>query len=225
MRQIIFLFFFICFFKSNSQVFTYSGGMTSMADVPGGTMLWNVTFHNPSSSPINIQFERYQKYNPPYWFSCFCYIQCNPPTLDTITISIQPFSNTMLTVLFKTDSVNPGTATSSIRIYESGFANNADTVHLNATTASIATGITETKLSTTTVSFPNPVHDFITFCPSLNEAYSLSILDISGKIITEILALNDRKYLLNMQNYSPGEYFGKIKYTSGKTETIKIIKN
>lgn len=225
MKQIILFFLLATTLKSNSQVFTYSANSATMTNVPGGTMNWNVTFSNHSASPISIQFERYQKYNPPYWYSCFCYINCNPPTLDTITINLAASSSSILSVLFKTDSVNPGTATSSIRIYQSGFANSADTVHLNASTAAAAIHINEPKLFNSFSSYPNPLIDEIIISQALNESYSICVMDINGKIIQQVSNLDNKKYSLSLESYPSGTYFIKLVYQSGKTETKKIIKN
>jgi hypothetical protein len=208
----------------NAQVFTYVADPQHVSGQPGDTFLWNITFSNPSSSSVTVRFDRYQKFNPPYWYSCFCYIQCNPPTLDYMNIDIDPNSSKMMTVLFKTDSVNPGQATASIRFFEIGFASNADTVHLTATTNLMSTGLNTNSLANT-LSYPNPTKDNFTFISSESASYELMLSDINGKIVYQQKDINDKKHILKLDDKPQGQYFLKAIYSSGRTETKKIIKN
>ena len=225
MKKLILLFLLISGLASKSQVYTYTATATHTNDVPGGTMYYHISFYNPSTSSITIQFNRYTKYNPPYWYSCFCFIQCNPPSLDYVTIDVPPMSwGPTMSVLFKTDSVNPGQATASIKINQVGFAANADTIHLTATTSLMSTNIKANSFSNS-LSFPNPANSEFTFIASENTSYQLIVSDINGKIIFQQKDILDNKYKLQLEDKPQGEYFLKAIYSSGKTETKKIIKN
>jgi hypothetical protein len=210
-------------FHGKAQVFTYSASFTNMAGVPGDTFNWNLTLSNPTASSVTVYLDRYQKSSPPYWRQCFCYIQCNPPSLDHLSINLAPGASSIVTLLFKTDSVNPGIATAGLKFYQSGFSNNADTMQVSATTQ-LATGIFGFGSFNSSVSYPNPVLDNLIFCPSFNESYILTVQNINGKIINYFFGLNDEKYAINFESYSAGQYFLKATYNSGKTETKKIIK-
>jgi len=211
-------------FRINAQVYTFSDTQANMFGSPGDAFNWNLTLSNPGASPITIYLERYQKTSPPYWQQCFCFIQCNPPSLDNLTINLAPGSSTIVSLLFKTDSVNPGMANASIRFYESAFPNNGDTVLVSAVT-SVPTGVNVFTSPELFAGYPNPFRDKFTFIPSSGENYSLIITDIKGKIVSEYFNLSDKKYILSLENYPNGLYFIKAVYSSGRSETKKIIKN
>ena len=207
-----------------SQVFTYTASPTNTTDVPGSSLYFHIGFYNPTSSSITIQFNRYTKYNPPFWYSCFCFIQCNPPALDYVNIDVPPFSwGPQMSILFKNDSINPGQATASIKFNQVGFANNADTLHLTATTI-LATGL-KTNSNANLFSFPNPTKGEFTFITSESSVYQLLVTDISGKIIYQQKDITDKKHIIQLEDEPQGEYFLKAIYSTGKIETKKIIKN
>ena len=223
MKKFVPLFLLFLSFGLKGQVYTYSMNQTSMNGQPGDGFYWNITFSNPSSSSITVGFDRYLKNNPPYWYSCFCYIQCNPPSLDYVDIELAPNSSSLLAVFFKTDSVNPGQASASIRFYELGFASDADTVHLLATTMGPVSikSIANEGLH----SFPNPTGGEFTFIALEGLPYELMITDVVGKIIYHRKGITDKSHTIQLGDQPKGEYFLKVVYSSGKTENKKILKN
>ncbi|MBK7817350.1 MAG: T9SS type A sorting domain-containing protein [Sphingobacteriaceae bacterium] len=224
MKKLLLFVLLSSFFKFNAQVYTYTATPTYTSDVPGSTLYYHIGFYNPTSSSITIQFERYTKYEPPYWYSCFCFIQCHPPSLDYVDIEVPPFSwGPQMSILFKNDSVNPGQATASIKINQVGFANNADTIHLTAATI-LSTGIKATTV-TNNLSFPNPTLGEFTFVASENKPYHLIINDINGKCIYQQKDIVYRKHQIQLEDKPQGTYFLQAIYNSGKIETKKIIKN
>ena len=78
------------------------------------------------------------------------------------------------------------------------------------------------EITKNTVSiFPNPVRDILNI-KSDKEIESVSVFDISGqKIISDAKA---NKQQLNVSRLTSGTYLLNIKYQTGETETIKIIK-
>ena len=106
-----------------------------MKGVPGDLFAATITFSNSGASPIEVFIDRYKNDIPAYWGVCYCYIQCHNIHQDTLTIEVQPFSSTNVTLQFKTDSVNPGVANDSFKIYQIGFAGISQTLNLTATTA------------------------------------------------------------------------------------------
>ena len=128
-----------------------------------------------------------------------------------------------MTVLFKTDSVNPGQATASIRFNQAGFQNNADTVHLTATT-SLPTGIDTPKNEELLIIYPNPTQGELFFTPMLNNPYSLTIIGSNGSVIMQIPEASIEGRVVNFENYPSGEYFLRLDYESGSTEVKKIVK-
>lgn len=225
LKKSVFLVLLASAINLNAQVFTYTASSTNMIGPPGSTFYYHISFYNPTASFITVQFDRYTKFNPPYWYSCFCFIQCNPPSLDYVDIEIPPFSwGPQMSILFKTDSVNPGQATASIRFNQAGFQNNADTVHLTATTQ-IATGLMKYDQGIESRTFPNPTSDRTTIIRSVKEPYSFILLDRNGKQIRSETFVDVEKYELMLQSFPQGEYFLVIQYSSGKTESKKIIKN
>lgn len=225
MKKFILIGFLLYLIPVKSQVFTYTASPTVTTDIPGGTMYYHIGFYNPTASSITVAFDRYAKFNPPYWYSCFCFIQCNPPALDYVNINIPPNSwGPQMSILFKTDSVNPGQATASIRFYQIGFQNNADTVHLTAIT-SLATGITHNTSVSSSLAYPNPTKEEFTFVASQIGTYEILLMDINGKVVLNNKNLTERKTVLKLEVLPAGEYFLKAIYGSGQTETKKIIKN
>jgi hypothetical protein len=216
------LFLCLCNCLLKGQVFTYHASSTLMMGTPGDVFYCNITFSNPSSTSVTVIFDRYQKNNPPYWYSCFCFVQCNPPSLDYLQFDLAANSSSVLGVMFKTDSINPGTATASIRIYEAGFAANADTIYLNAST--VATGLTNRSSMNSAVVFPNPAQNEFTFVPSSNTSYRLILSDQNGNILID-QKNSEKKQTLNLEQLPKGNYFLRTIYDSGKLETKKIIKN
>ena len=78
------------------------------------------------------------------------------------------------------------------------------------------------EITKNTVSiFPNPVRDILNI-KSDKEIESVSVFDISGqKIISDAKA---NKQQLNVSRLTSGTYLLNIKYQTGETETIKILK-
>ncbi|WP_157208471.1 S8 family serine peptidase [Mariniflexile maritimum] len=88
--------------------------------------------------------------------------------------------------------------------------------------------IEKTKVSdfvdTNFLLFPNPTNDVLNI---KNKEYlsTVSILDVTGKIIYFIKNINSKELQLNTSIFNSGMYFIKIKMQSGEVISKKIIKN
>jgi len=70
--------------------------------------------------------------------------------------------------------------------------------------------------------YPNPVTDFLIINAG-NEITSVTLLDLTGRIMTSNNKIDSQEYLLDMRSFDPGIYLVKVNMTRG-TVTCKIIK-
>ena len=200
-----------------------NGNKGAMKGVPGDLFTAIVTFSNSSASTINVFIDRYKNNIPAYWGVCYCYIQCHSRSQDTLTIEIQPHSTTIVALLFKTDSVNPGIAYDSFKIYQIGFQSNSQNLDLTASTMNDV-GILETKNSVSQLKmFPNPSSNEFTI--SIGEKISgIKMYDATGQLKLENRNISGNECKLEISSYPPGSYF--IEVYSEKNKYVKnFIKN
>ena len=224
----VLLLFVVSFFTLSSQAQSYSiskietnvnGNKGAMKGVPGDLFTALLTFSNSSASTINVFIDRYKNNIPAYWGVCYCYIQCHDRSQDTLTIEIQPNSTTIVSLLFKTDSVNPGVAYDSFKIHQIGFQSNPQNLDLTASTMS-EVGIRENKNMISTLQlFPNPSSNEVTISVD-EEIRSLKVYDVLGQLKSEIKNVNSADYKLAISNYPQGSYFVEV-----HSEKNKYIKN
>lgn len=207
-----------------SQVFTYNSTFKNMNGQPGDGFYFTITFQNPTASSLTVVFDRFEKNNPPFWYSCFCYVTCNPPSLDVLNIDLAANSSSVLSVFFKTDSVNPGTATAKIKIFQAGFEANADTIQISATTNGLSTALNEFSAGAASRFFPNPVTGELLVESAAGEGLVL-ICDVNGSpVLNQPLSPTPKSHM-DLSTLPAGIYFAEIRYASGKTEKHKLIKN
>jgi hypothetical protein len=167
--------------------------------------------------------DRYKNDHPPYWAICYCYIMCHSPAEDSILIEVQPFSTTDVTVQFKTDSVNPGTAYNSFNIYQTGFETNIQKLHMTASTIKNSVGISKNSLVNNFKVYPNPTNDILNFSNEGSPIKGIRITDAIGamKVSQEI---NDDINSIDLSGFPQGIYFLEI-VTNQQVYTIKIARN
>src|SRR5688572_15874070 len=185
MRSLFTLLILLATFASG-QTFSYkvstmvNGDEGPMNGVPGDLFNGNVTFSNTGASDIQIVMNRFKNDHPPYWAICYCYIQCHSPKDDSIMIDLPPFSSTLVTLQFKTDSVNPGVAYNSFYLYQPGFESQVQELHMTASTMGSDAGIAD-KRQERLFLFPNPALTQVHFSSSANEHYQ--IYDAMGNVV------------------------------------------
>jgi hypothetical protein len=191
----------------------------SMNGVPGDIFSATLTFSNTGAASINVFVDRYAKSIPPFWSSCYCYIQCADPSQDTLTLQIPAYSYVEVTLPFKNDSVNPGIATSSFKIFQVGYEVNADTIHLVASTLSNLVGIPGGEITEEALIFPNPAGDFLHINHPGSLPATVTVTDLSGKIV-EQRELNDSRLFLFTGSYPSGVYVVEIKNAETRIEKL-----
>lgn len=221
---------FLCGLTINAQNYSYiitdykNGSPSSMVGVPGDKFESKVTFSNTSSASIYIHIERTQKTVPLYWSLWYHYMQPKHPSQDTITLKLPPFSANVLALHFKTDSVNPGVANASFKMYQLGYKDDAETFNLTAST------IKPSNVEMRTVGpfrdveiFPNPANHFVTITATQQNITALTIYDALGreKFKSEKVAL---KQSVDISEYPAGVYFVKV-VLGNITCLQKVIKN
>lgn len=193
-----------------------NGNQGDLQGVPGDLFAATLTFSNSSNSKIGVFIDRYQKNLPTYWYSCFCYLSCNSPSRDTISIDVDPMSTRDITVQFKTDSVNPGLATSTFKIYQYGFQSNVQILHLDASTMPSSTvGIKELREKSNMSIYPNPTKKHVTISSQNEVISSIKVFNILGKLNFEFKQIDSKTIILNTENYSEGIYFLEIQTENG----------
>lgn len=232
MRSVfVFIFILGLFTSAKSQSYSINkiqsytnGDLGPMQGVPGDLFNTIVTFSNSSATTVSLSVKRFLNNKPPYWAICYCYIQCHSPSEDSILVTVQPFSTEIVSLQFKTDSVNPGIAHNSFEIYELGYQNKADTIYMTASTQPISTVGLKTQLADGVVKvYPNPViNDLNIF---LNEPINLvKIYNALGQVIREIKVAETSKFILDIIDYPKGIYFLEVN-SNGSKYVRNFIKN
>lgn len=193
--------------KFSAQSFSYRTSQKEMCGDPGEIFACTFSFTNTANSAINIFIDRYQKTMPAYWNSCYCYSVCHSPLRDTLTINIPAFSTDMVVVQFKTDSINPGVATSDFKLYQLGFQNNADSFKLEASSAcNLTMGLNDGLGNTNRLKlYPNPINDYLSI--SLDEMIKeIIIYNVIGELKEKIAIENLKEKTLDLSCFRKGVY-------------------
>jgi hypothetical protein len=181
-----------------------NGQQSEMAGVPGDLFAATITLSNTTSGTAHVFFDRYQKSIPPYWALCYCYFQCHSPADDTVTVVIEPYGTSTITLQFKTDSVNPGIATAGFRLKEVGTPAKADTIALTASTkAHIDVSLSEPDAPLRRLLFPNPASDRLKI--SVKEPGDVFIITTDGRIISQTSIAEPNPYI-DLRTLQSGYY-------------------
>jgi hypothetical protein len=212
MRIIVFLLFWSTLLSGQNYTFKIkdlvNGNEGPLKGVPGDLFNCNITFSNSSSSTIYVVMNRYKNQLPSYWALCYCYIQCHSPAEDSILVEIQAHSTTMVSLQFKTDSVNPGVANASFHLYQTGFESNVQNLDKTASTINDV-GIGRTALNHQLSLYPNPATDHVQL--KLPETISeIEVRDIQGKSIMVEGEYDGTMFKMNTVNYVPGLYVIRV---------------
>ncbi len=208
---------FICLIFSlgvNAQSFTFktklyaNGNLAPMKGVPGDLFMATLTFSNSSTNDISVFINRYQKSIPAYWRSCYCFTVCSDPSTDTIRITVPALNSIDITVQFKTDSVNPGLATSKFTIYQIGFPNNSKELDLSATTLQVV-GLNELTDSRNIHVFPNPSSSKL-IIQSDQTMKDITLRDANGRLVFCALGLTTPETQVDVSTYTKGIYFLEV---------------
>ncbi len=207
--------------SSNSQTFTFSLPPNIMSGNPGDIFNADVTFSNTSVSLVTLRVIRFQRGLPPYWYSCYCYIQCHSYLDDSIDVVLQPFSTQTVTLQFRTDSVNPGAALSKFKVYQTGFQNNADIFQLYVSTGGPLEIRSEQAEAKNILLFPNPASETIYFSLPTETIHKIKIYDCLGRL-TEKCELE--KNAIDVTRLEKGIYLMEV-YTEKNKFKKSFIKN
>ncbi len=209
-----------------AQSYTYkiqsyiNGNQGPMNGVPGDLITSTITFSNSSSASIQVFIDRYEKSIAPYWTLCYCYIQCHSPADDTVTVDVQPFSTTDVTLAFKTDSVNPGISTASFKIYQKGLPIVTDTVKMTASTSG-AVGLKEISPSSHYLVYPIPAANHLTI-QAEQVIEKITLKDLTGKIVYSN-SVQSETTTLDLTNINSGVYLLEI-LSKESTFIQKLVK-
>lgn len=204
------------------QALSYGKSTYDLTGQAGTMVTPQLEITNVSTGNIQVFVNRFYKNLPPNWTQCFCYLECQPPSLDSLKFNLAPGEIAYIGLGFNTDTI-PGTGYSRLTVEAVGTSQK-DTLNFSASTY-LYVGMEENSLTNSFKLFPNPTVSEIIFSALSNEEHSLSVLDASGKEISSFHELRGKEYRLNFEKYAAGQYYIRVNYKSGKTETQKIIKN
>jgi len=176
---------------------------------------------NISTDTVQIFLNRIYKNLPAGWTSCFCYMECQSPTLDVLLFKIAPGETADIGVSFHTDSIE-GIGYIHLSVEEVG-GNFKDTLYFSGST--LTSGINTISQAKAFSYFPNPVKDQLTLASLSKDVNLVSLLTRDGKVLTKSTFRNDNKSHINFEGFPAGLYYIKIQYKSGKTELHPVVKN
>jgi hypothetical protein len=216
--SLIFLFLFTA---ASAQDITYSKSNFDETGDPTAMVTPEVSFLNTGPDSIEVFVNRFYKNLPANWTSCFCFISCHLPSEDTLRFFLAPMEKATIGVGFNTDSI-PGIGYVKITVEQIG-GNQKDTLSFSGST--MFAGIGENSFSSSLKLFPNPTSDRLIINSSLNENYSVSVTNVNGQIVRHLSEFKTGKTEISLNGLPNGMFFIHLLYTSGRTETKRIIKN
>jgi hypothetical protein len=209
----------------------FAGGIASAQDIvygksnyektgDAGTMVTpDVNFSNAGSDSIEVFVNRFYQNLPVNWSQCYCFINCHPPSDDTLRFTLAPGETASIGMGFNTDTI-PGVGQVKITIEQIG-GTQKDTLAFSVST--MLAGIHEMNSYTSFKSYPNPVTEKLMIQSELKESYTLKLYTISGQLMKTSARLSGSSEL-DLKELRAGEYLLQINHASGQTETKKIIK-
>jgi hypothetical protein len=121
-------------------------------------------------------------------------------------------------------------ASGGARLYRESWTTNSDIAYLNtvdygtitlsALTNEGSTAIRNTEVSNLSV-YPNPANNQLTISSEL-ELSSISIVDITGRVVNSISSINSNYTVLNVNNLTEGIYIVKVTDVEGNSSSQKI---
>jgi hypothetical protein len=205
---------------SSAQNISYGKSTYDLTGDPTTMVTPELNFSNTGSSTIQVFVKRILVNLPPNWTSCFCFINCHPPAIDTLRFNLVPGQNASIGVGFNTD-INPGIGYVRLTVEEVG-GTQKDTLDFSGST--LLSGIKENFAPSMFKLFPNPTIETLTIFSDFKDEYSIIITNHKGQTVKHFSDLKENTEL-SLRDLSVGVYFVTVKYKSGKTDTKQIIKN
>jgi hypothetical protein len=200
---------------------TYSNGEKGpMQGVPGDLFMATLTFSNSSNSEIIVFIDRIKKSIPAYWRSCYCYTMCADPSTDTVRISVPAFGTRDITIQFKTDSVNPGLATSDFTMHQLGVSSATQGLSLQASTIDDV-GIPDAAAPAVNILTKPGEESF--YYESLRDVEHILVADLHGGIVYETRNA-ERSGGVHLPGIAKGIYLVRF-HTSGGAVCRKWLAN
>lgn len=196
------------------STFDETGDFNSMIAPP-------LKIENISTTTVEVFVNRFYQNLPANWTNCFCYLTCHPPSLDTLRFFLVPGETADIGIGFSTNEI-PGIGSVKLTVEVVG-GTQKDTLVFSAST--MLNNIRKNTIENSFSVYPNPTTSKVIFNNNRSETYSLSLTDITGKEIQRTELLSTNQFIFDLKELPAGSYFIRAYYTSGRTETQKIIKN
>jgi len=216
MRKSFLFIFIVTAFAVKAQTYSINPAKT----VTFTAALNNITINdiyqtNTGTGSITLVWEKVSISVPPQWQYSMCDLgTCYPglPTGPTTMNVVAPGAQGFLGLNIDPGNT-PGSGVVKVRVYQSGFVANADTLtwYVNAN----AVGINEVSINNSVKIYPNPASDY--FYVELNkitEVKNACLTDALGKKVMSPALSTDKK--INISELDKGIYFLNIETTEGR---------
>lgn len=214
------LFFFVITNICNAQDLSFGKSTFNLSGLPEQMVTPELKIQNTGAANVEVFVNRVYQNLPANWTSCYCYINCHPPTLDSLRFTLMPGETATIGIGFNTNTVE-GIGFVKLTVEQIGGIQK-DTLSFSGST--IVSAIKELVRPHIFSIFPNPTPDEITFISAVDETYSLNLFNGNGLLIASFAGLNEKKYLIRMEAFPAGTYILKAIYQSGKSNSQTIIK-
>ncbi|MBL7895442.1 MAG: T9SS type A sorting domain-containing protein [Bacteroidia bacterium] len=171
---------------------------------------------NISSNNIQIFVTRIEKNLPVNWTVCFCYIVCNPPSLDTLRIDMIPGETASIGNGFHADSIR-GTGSVKLAVEVIG-GSQKDTLVFTA--SSLASDIQSLNYPSSTKAFPNPCNNELIITNA--NGLTFYVYNAVGELIDQF-ECEKNLFKLNTSMYQTGNYILKFNNEKGNSFYQKLI--
>lgn len=215
------LFFFAITTICNAQDLSFGKSTFNLSGLPEQMVTPELKVQNTGTANVEVFVNRVHQNLPSNWTSCYCYINCHPPTLDSLRFTLMPGETATIGIGFNTNTVE-GIGFVKLTVEQIGGLQK-DTLSFSGST--IASAIKEVEQSHIFNIFPNPSANEVTFISAANETYSLNLYNTNGLLIASFANLNEQKHITHLESFQSGTYIVKAIYQSGKSYSQKIIKN
>lgn len=186
---------------------------------PAGVMLTpNLKLENKGATTEEIKIKRVGINLPTNWYTCFCYLECLPASVDTLHFFMSPGEVVDIGIGFGTDSIE-GVGKVKVELFQVG-ALQRDTLEFTGST--ITSGLKENNSYSYEV-YPNPFVETLNL-RTVQKIKSLAIGDLAGKIFSTY-KVNGNFISIPAGNLIPGMYFLYITDEQNSTVRVRVIKH
>lgn len=203
-----------------AQVLSYGNSPYHKNGMPGDFLIPELKITNTAASTVQVFVNRIQQNLPQNWAMCYCFIQCHPPSLDSLRFNMQSGETVTIGIGFTTDQNAGGYGSVKITVT---LVNGSQIDTLDFSGNTLVMGLAENQNVSAGRFYPCPVSDYFNY--NAEEGLDkIQIMDSEGRVVEERKTLGGNFYF-DMSMYKSGAYYLREYYLNGKTKEHKFIKN